>query len=143
MQKYIRTFPLPDLISFRCNKSLITGTRKKLVRAAFKRTRSLFAFTAVQRSIIEQRIRSSHRSPTQALVEMLIQHTLKPCVAWMARCEDVNSALIYCIGLDSCIISLLLLLAIQHSLGSVSRIKVTMGITKNSMVLFYDSKTEH
>ena len=70
-----------------------------------------FAFTAAQCKKVEQRIRSSH-SLKQTLVEMLIRHTLKPHVAWMARSKEVNSALIYCIVLDRCIISILLLLAV-------------------------------
>lgn len=70
-----------------------------------------FAFAAAQCNKVEQRIRSSY-SLKQTLVEMLIQLSLKPCVAWMARSKEVNSVLIYCIVLNCCIISILLLLVI-------------------------------
>lgn len=59
---------------------------------------------------------------------MLIQHTRNPRVAWMTRWKEVNSALIYWVVLDCAIVSILLLLAIQHSFGSLTRIRVTMGI---------------
>lgn len=109
MCKYTRIFFF--LISFRCNKPLMMGARKtKLGRVMFKLMWSCcFVFTAAQCDKIEQRIRSSHHSLKQTLVEMLIWHTLKPRVAWMARSKEVNSALIYCIVLDCCIISIPLL----------------------------------